>query len=124
MALSTNIVPGSTNHISDHNTIAGVVNALPVTTTVTTLTGTTAGSAQWVQPIVGTYKKFLVYLSGYANTTATAQTITFPTPFTTAASITSSGGISGLSVSLTALTLPASMAAGVTDTGVVTVEGI
>ncbi len=88
----------------------------------TTLTGTTAGSIIWSQPEQGSAcKKFVGYANGYENTTATAQTITFPTAFTYTPQIVSDGGLSGLTVSTTALTLPASM--GAAASGFIIVEG-
>lgn len=88
----------------------------------TTLSGTTAGSAQWVELTVGSHKKIVVALSGYENTTATAQTITFPAAFTAQAAVTSQPSGFGATVSTTTLTLPVSMAAVVN--GVIVVEGI
>lgn len=85
------------------------------------LAGTTAGSATSSMPSTGIgYKKFLVYLNGYENTTATAQTITFPTAFTNAPYVAHDDS-GGATVSTTTLTLPASMAA--TKTGWIVVEG-
>jgi hypothetical protein len=85
------------------------------------VSGTTAGTATWEQPFQGpTYKKVLVSLAGYENTTATAQTITFTTPFTVAPRIVSDDS-GGASVSTTVLTLPASM--GSTKTGWIILEG-
>lgn len=52
----------------------------------TTLNGTTAGTAVYAQPITGTaFKVFYCFVNGYENTTATAQAIHIPTPFTTSA---------------------------------------
>lgn len=89
----------------------------------TTVNGTTAGTAVWTMPEQGTsYKRFVVYLNGYENTTATAQTITFPTAFTSAAVVTTPALSPAPTVSLTTLTLPASM--GATLSGLVLVEGL
>ena len=85
------------------------------------LSGTTAGTAvsQFAEFSV-TYKRFMVRLSGYENTTATAQTITFPYAFTNAPAIMHDDS-GGSSVSATTLTLPASM--GSTKTGWIVLEG-
>lgn len=86
-----------------------------------TLAGTTAGTAIFAQPATSAqYKKIIVYLNGYENTTATAQTITYPVAFTTVTAITFAG-VTGSTSSLTALTLPASMTAAVS--GLILVEG-
>ena len=91
------------------------------TRTQTTLNGTTAGTAVWSQPAMdSSWKRFLVFLSGYENTTATAQTITYPIAFTNTPKVTSDDS-GGSSASTTTLTLPASMSA--TKTGWVIVEG-
>ena len=87
----------------------------------TTVNGTTAGTAVWSQPAMdSSVKKIMVFLSGYENTTAIAQTITYPVAFTNTPKITAddSGGSSALT---TTLTLPASMSAA--KTGWVIVEG-
>ena len=87
----------------------------------TTLKGTTAGTAVWSQPGQdSSSKRVLVYLNGYENATATAQTITYPVAFTNTPKITSDDS-GGSSASTTALTLPASM--GTTKTGWIIVEG-
>jgi len=102
-------------------TFATIVPSLVnLSTATTTLAGTTAGSAIWNMPYQGTgYKKAIIYLNGYENTTAIAQTITFPTAFTYTPIVTTS--ISGASASTTALTLPASMTAAAS--GYIIVEG-
>jgi len=102
-------------------TFATIIPSLVnLSTPTNTLTGTSAGSVIWNMPYQGTgYKKAIFYLNGYENTTATAQTITFPTAFTYTPYVITS--ISGVSATTTALTLPASMTA--TATGYVIVEG-
>jgi hypothetical protein len=91
------------------------------TRTQTTLNGTTAGTAVWSQPAMdSSVKKIVVFLNGYENTTATAQTITYPVAFTNTPKITSDDS-GGSTASTTTLTLPASMSA--TKTGWVIVEG-
>ncbi len=91
------------------------------TRTQTTLNGTTAGTAVWSQPAMdSSVKKVVVFLNGYENTTATAQTITYPIAFANVPKITADDS-GGSTASTTALTLPASMSA--TKTGWVIVEG-
>jgi hypothetical protein len=91
------------------------------TRTQTTLNGTTAGTAVWSQPAMdSSVKKVVVFLSGYENTTTTAQTIAYPVAFTNTPKITADDS-GGSTASRTALTLPASMSA--TKTGWVIVEG-
>ena len=87
----------------------------------TVLNGTTAGTAiSYMAVASAPYKKFLVYLNGYENTTGTHQTITFPNPFAhTPAIMKDDSG--GASVSSTVLTLPSSM--GSTKTGYIILEG-
>jgi len=107
----TRIVPGS---ITSTEIASGTItqsNIAPPSTA--SLTGTTAGSITYIQVnSLSTYKKVLLYANGYENTTATAQTITFPTAFTTVAAVTAN--TTGMSVS-TSLTAAAS--------GVIVVEG-
>jgi hypothetical protein len=87
----------------------------------TTIAGTTAGTFVWSMPGEGSsYKRFVGHYTGYNNANATAQTVTYPVPFTQPPKITSNDGPSG-SASATTLTLPASMGAPVT--GWIIVEG-
>ena len=91
--------------------------------TVNSLAGTTAGTVSYVQPFAGSgYKKVLLWFDGYENDTTTAQTITYPTAFATAAGVT--GNTSGLtlSTSLTTLTITAPDAT-TTYTGFAEAEG-
>jgi len=70
------------------------------------VTGTTAGSIIWDMPFQGTsYKKVLVYLDGYENDTTTAQTITFPTPFTYTPNVYNPAAVPGVTASTTALSI-------------------
>ncbi len=79
------------------------------------------GTSGWSMPGEGSsYKRFVGHYTGYNNTTATAQAITYPVEFSLTPKITSNDGPSG-STSTTALTLPASM--GSTVTGWIIVEG-
>jgi hypothetical protein len=87
----------------------------------TTLAGTTAGSFLWSMPGEGSsYKRFVGHYTGYNNASATAQTVTYPVPFTQPPKITTNDGPSG-STSATTLTLPASM--GTPVSGWIIVEG-
>jgi len=81
-------------------------------TTQNTLTGTSAGSIIWSQPMQGSALKLVIlYANGYENTTTTAQSITFTKAFTnTPAVIVNTTGMS-ITVSATGVTLPASMTA-------------
>jgi hypothetical protein len=89
--------------------------------TPTTLAGTSAGDVYWSQPEQGSaYKKTLLNFEGYENTTSTAQTITFSTPYSYTPTLEGSCP-SGLSVSTTTATLPISMSS--TFTGQCLVEG-
>ena len=83
------------------------------TRTQTTLNGTTAGTVVWSQPAMDSATKdFLANLIGYENTTGTAQTVTYPVPFATAADVVTDGGsCAGVTSTLTTLTLPSSMGA-------------
>ena len=84
-------------------------------TTQNTLTGTTAGSIIWSQPLQGSALKLVVmYANGYENTTTTAQTITFTKAFTnTPAVLVNTTGMS-ITVSTTGVTLPTGMTAAAT----------
>jgi len=81
-------------------------------TTQTTLTGTTAGSIVWSQPLQGSALKLVImYANGYENTTTTAQSITFTKAFTnTPAVIVNTTGMT-ITVSTTGVTLPTGMTA-------------
>ena len=81
-------------------------------TSQNTLTGTSAGSIVWSQPMQGSALKLVVlYANGYENTTTTAQSITFTKAFTnTPAVIVNTTGMS-ITVSTTGVTLPTSMTA-------------
>ena len=81
-------------------------------TTQNTLTGTSAGSIVWSQPLQGSALKLVImYANGYENTTTTAQTITFTKAFTnTPAVLVNTTGMT-ITVSTTGVTLPTSMTA-------------
>ena len=84
-------------------------------TSQNTLTGTSAGSIVWSQPLQGSALKLVIlYASGYENTTTTAQSITFTKAFTnTPAVIVNTTGMS-ITVSTTGVTLPTGMTAAAT----------
>ena len=84
-------------------------------TTQNTLTGTSAGSIVWSQPMQGSALKLVIlYANGYENTTTTAQSITFTKAFTnTPAVIVNTTGMS-ITVSTTGVTLPTGMTAAAT----------
>jgi len=88
------------------------VSSLNPNTTQNTLTGTSAGSIVWSQPMQGSALKLVIlYASGYENTTTTAQSITFTKAFTnTPAVLVNTTGMS-ITVSTTSVTLPTSMTA-------------
>jgi hypothetical protein len=84
-------------------------------TSQNTLTGTSAGSIVWSQPLQGSALKLVIlYANGYENTTTTAQSITFTKAFTnTPAILVNTTGMS-ITVSTTGVTLPTSMTAATT----------
>jgi len=84
-------------------------------TTQNTLTGTSAGSIVWSQPMQGSALKLVIlYANGYENTTTTAQTITFTKAFTnTPAVLVNTTGMT-ITVSTTGVTLPTGMTAAAT----------
>ena len=120
---TNNIVIGNVAGTAGESNVVRIGGSIQLGAAIqTTLTGTTAGSIVWSQPFQsGSFKKFVGYASGYENTTATAQTITFPTAFTHTPIITANGTGMTLSASTTALTLPASM--GATASGFIIIEG-
>ena len=78
----------------------------------TSVNGTSAGSYVWSEPIQSSSSiEVDVNLIGYENTTGTAQTITYPVPFSTVADIITAGGTScsDASTTLTTFTQPSSM---------------
>lgn len=88
----------------------------------TTLSGTTSGTVSWNMPQQGSAKKyFRLYMNAYENTTATAQTITYPTAFSTATIVMGNNTGTTISTTLTTLTLPSSMSAAAT--GLIIIEG-
>lgn len=103
------------------NGLKKISSSLGATATQTTLAGTTSGSAIWSQPVsTPVWKRVVVYLSAYYNSTGSAQTITFPTPFTQTPILVANSDPEA-TVSTTTLTLPASMSGAVT--GWIIIEG-
>ncbi len=93
-------------NLSGGLTVTGAVNS---SAAVTNLSGTTAGTVSWSQPFQGTsYKKVILNFTGYENTTATAQTISFPTVFTSVPAASQSCP-AGIEVGTDEAILPVSM---------------
>jgi len=118
------LIDGVTITLGNNNTIqVGQITDSNITApTINSLTGTTAGTIYYIQVIsLSSFKKVLIYASGYENTTSTAQTVTYPVAFSTVAAVTANTTGMSVSTSLTALTLPASMTAAAS--GVIVVEG-
>jgi len=118
------LIDGVTITLGNNNTIqVGQITDSNITApTINSLTGTTAGTIYYIQVIsLSSFKKVLIYASGYENTTTTAQTVTYPVAFSTVAAVTANTTGMSVSTSLTALTLPASMTAAAS--GVIVVEG-
>ncbi len=72
---------------------------------VQSIAGTTAGTIYWFQDSQGSYKRTVVYLAGYENSTTTAQTISFPTAYTYTPWVNNVIGVAGTSASTTTLTI-------------------
>lgn len=85
--------------------------------------GTTAGSFVPNMTVQEPYyKKVVIYLDGYENDTTTAQTYTFPVPFTTVAAITSNtASVPGVSTSLTTFSIAPDTTTAYT--GIIVIEG-
>ena len=116
-------VDSTTGRINCINSTGGTCMPLNSDAVRTTVTGTSAGSAVWSMPQQGTsWKQTIIYLNGYENTTATAQTITLPASFATVGYVVADGGsCAGVTISATTITLPSSMSA--TQTGLCEVKG-
>jgi hypothetical protein len=99
-----------------------LVNLLDIPAHVqTVVNGTTAGSATWTQHGASPWaKRFMVYLSGYQNSTATPQVITFRHAYNHVPAIMKDDS-GGCTVATTTLTLPASMESA--ETGYIFLEG-
>ncbi len=83
---------------------ASVVN---ISSTQTTITGTTAGSIIASMPFQGSsYKKAIFYLDGYENDSTTAQTYTFPIAFSNTPIVSvNSASVPGVTVTTTAISI-------------------
>jgi len=88
-----------------------------------TTNGTTAGTvviqSKTYKP---DYKKYLITFTGYENDTTTAQTIDFPSPFTTSAAISANNTGLTISASTSGITITAPDST-TTYSGIVIVEG-
>ena len=117
----TNPVGSSYSTVSDF--ITALQNAINGTVTIN---GTTAGTATLrLVEVSGAYKKYIIFLNGYENTTSTEQTINFPIPFNTFYSVvyaeTNTGTTITVAVTPTYIKLPVSMTA--TESGSIILEG-
>lgn len=84
--------------------------------------GTTAGTIDLYMPFQGTnYKKALLYIDGYENSSGTAQTASFQTAFTNTPIVAANNTGLTVTASTTGVTFPTGMAA--TATGWIVVEG-
>jgi hypothetical protein len=94
---------------------------LPILTT--TVSGTTAGSFVASMPERNNkYKKVLIYLDGYENDSTTAQTYTYPVPFSTVAEITANtASVPVVSTSLTEFSVAPDTTTAYT--GIIVIEG-
>lgn len=111
---------GTTLNDGNNNMVVG--GTLAVDIPASTLNGTTAGTVTWVEDQVGTVKRFFAVVAGYENTTTTAQSITFPVPFTKAAAVVANTTGMTLTVTNNSVTFPASMTAAAS--GVIEILGI
>ena len=89
----------------------------------TTVSGTTAGSFIASMPIdTSMYKKVMIYLDAYENDSTTAQTYTYPVPFSTVAEITSNtASVPVVSTSLTEFSIAPDTTTAYT--GIIVIEG-
>lgn len=83
--------------------------AINPTISQTTLSGTTAGSILYSEPLQGSSLKiFAAYASGYENNTTTSQTITYATAFTNPPIVVGNNtGLTLVTTSATTLTITA-----------------
>jgi hypothetical protein len=88
-----------------------------------TVAGTTGGNFVASMPEqANSYKKVLIYLDAYENDTTTAQTYTYPVPFTTVVEITSNTpSVPGVSTSLTEFSIAPDTTTAYT--GIIVIEG-
>ena len=106
-----------------------VLTSMDLNINQTTLAGTTAGNITWNMPFgndVGTenpcYRKVVLIFNGYENSSTTAQTITFSSPFQQNNIISANSTSLVFGLSLTTLTMPTSMTGAVS--GVLIIEGM
>lgn len=89
---------------------------------LSTLNGTSAGTATYGQPFSGnSYKKWFAYLNGYENTTTTAQTLSFSSAFDYPPAVVAAPSGFTVTTTTSGVSFPSSMTAAVT--GWVIVEG-
>jgi hypothetical protein len=83
--------------------------ALKPNGSITTLAGATAGNVYWSEPLQGSaFKRTVLNFQGYQNNGSVPQKVTFPASYSYPGA-TSGSCPSGLSVTTTAVSLPASM---------------
>jgi hypothetical protein len=114
--------PQGSLDVNTYGTNGGIQGKNFQATNNQSLAGTTAGSIISSMPEQGYYKKFAAQAIGYENDSATAQVITFPTPFANTPTITTNDSGLTLTVSTTALTITGPNATTVFN-GFIKVEG-
>ncbi len=121
---------GTTNHevdaivanLTSPYTIS-FAGSVAINVSQSSLAGTTAGTVTYSEPFVGSsYKKVILYFNGYENDTTTAQSITFPTAFSTINTITFNNTGLSFTLSTTTLTITAPNNTSL-YTGLVIIEG-
>jgi hypothetical protein len=91
--------------------------------TENSISGATAGTVTMrFITYLSTYKKLMIYLSGYENNTKTNQTMNYPLPFSTSAIITGNNTGLTISASTTGITITSPNST-TTYSGIVIVEG-
>ncbi len=119
------------DHAANGSTVMGAVapKGLDVgnaafANSVQKLSGTTAGALMYSQPFTGSgYKKVIIYADGYENTSATAQVITFPSPFSFMPYTIENGTGMTVTITVDSITFPEGMTAVATD-GYIILEGL
>ena len=109
-------VTGTVEDLTFDNSVSNMFNSLQIT-------GTTAGSLKCKPAnIQSGYKKVIIYLDGYENDSTTAQTYTYPVPFSTVAEITSNtASVPVVSTSLTEFSIAPDTTTAYT--GIIVIEG-